>query len=87
MIKQEGLYQNKVTVSLASIHNCKMAYLRRHFVCLNLIELRPSKICARVSHDWDGLIFAKNSTFNLAISMELIILLEEVSSYGLLPRL
>ena len=27
MIKQEGLYQNKVTVSLASIFNCKMAYL------------------------------------------------------------
>ena len=26
MIKQEGLYQNKVTVSLASIVNCKMAY-------------------------------------------------------------
>ena len=25
-MKQEGLYQNKVTVSLASIHNCKMAY-------------------------------------------------------------
>ena len=27
MIKQEGLYQNKVTVSLTSIFNCKMAYL------------------------------------------------------------
>ena len=27
IIKQEGLYQNKVTLSLASIHNCKMAYL------------------------------------------------------------
>ena len=26
MIKQEGLYQNKVTVSLASMVNCKMAY-------------------------------------------------------------
>ena len=26
MIKQEGLYQSKVTLSLASIHNCKMAY-------------------------------------------------------------
>ena len=25
IIKQEGLYQNKVTLSLASIHNCKMA--------------------------------------------------------------
>ena len=25
-LKQEGLYQNKVTLSLASIHNCKMAY-------------------------------------------------------------
>ena len=24
-IKQEGLYQNKVTLSLASIHNCNMA--------------------------------------------------------------
>ena len=27
IIKQEGLYQNKVTLSLVSIHNCKMAYL------------------------------------------------------------
>ena len=26
IIKQEGLYENKVTLSLASIHNCKMAY-------------------------------------------------------------
>ena len=29
IIKQEGLYQNKVTLSLASIHNCKMAYITR----------------------------------------------------------
>ena len=27
IIKQEGLYQSKVTLSLASTHNCKMAYL------------------------------------------------------------
>ena len=26
IIKQKGLYQNKVTSSLASIHNCKMTY-------------------------------------------------------------
>ena len=26
IINQEGLYQNKVTLSLAFIHNCKMAY-------------------------------------------------------------
>ena len=26
LIKHEGLYQNKVTVNPASIHNCKMAY-------------------------------------------------------------
>ena len=26
IIKQEGLHQNKVTLSLGSIHNCKMAY-------------------------------------------------------------
>ena len=26
LIEREGLYQNKVTVSLASIHNCKIAY-------------------------------------------------------------
>ena len=26
IIKQEDLYQNKLTLSLASIHNCKMAY-------------------------------------------------------------
>ena len=25
---KEGLYQNKVTLSLASIHNCKMAYCK-----------------------------------------------------------
>ena len=29
IIKQEGLYQSKVTLSLASIHNCKMAYSTR----------------------------------------------------------
>ena len=28
IIRQEGLYQNKVTLTLASINNCKMAYLR-----------------------------------------------------------
>ena len=27
-IKQEGLYQIKVTLSLTSIHNCKMAYFK-----------------------------------------------------------
>ena len=27
IIMQEGLYQNKVTICVASIHNCKMAYL------------------------------------------------------------
>ena len=32
IIKQEGLYQNKVTLSLASIHNCKMAYCHRRFL-------------------------------------------------------
>ena len=26
IIKQEGLYQSKVTLSLASTHNCKIAY-------------------------------------------------------------
>ena len=26
IIMREGLYQNKLTLSLASIHNCKMAY-------------------------------------------------------------
>ena len=26
IIKQEGLYQNKVNSSLSSIHNCKMAH-------------------------------------------------------------
>ena len=26
IMKQEGLYQNKVTLTLASIHNCQMAY-------------------------------------------------------------
>ena len=28
MIKQEGLYQNKVTVRLTSIRNCKMSYYK-----------------------------------------------------------
>ena len=28
IIKQESLYQNKVTLTLPSINNCKMAYLR-----------------------------------------------------------
>ena len=28
IIKQESLYQNKVTLSLASIHNCKTAYTK-----------------------------------------------------------
>ena len=32
MIKQEGLYQNKVNSSLASIHNCKMAYWPLNFI-------------------------------------------------------
>ena len=31
MIKQEGLYQNKVNSSLASIHNCKMAYCNKNY--------------------------------------------------------
>ena len=35
MIKQEGLYQNKVNSSLASVHNCKMAYYVQ-FHCLDL---------------------------------------------------
>ena len=26
IIKQEGFYQSKVTLSLASTHNCEMAY-------------------------------------------------------------
>ena len=26
---KEGLYQNKVTLTLASIHDCKMAYWRK----------------------------------------------------------
>ena len=29
IMKEEGLYQNKVTVSLASIHNCKMAFSQK----------------------------------------------------------
>ena len=30
---KEGLYQNKVTLNLASIHNCKMAYLNSFVKC------------------------------------------------------
>ena len=29
-MKQEGLYQNKVNSSLASIHNCKMASITQN---------------------------------------------------------
>ena len=45
MIKQEGLYQNKVNSSLASIHNCKIAcYVQFH--CLDLdLWLANFKIC------------------------------------------
>ena len=41
IIKQEGLYQNKLTLSLASIHNCKMAYSTR-----NQIDKEPLCGCA-----------------------------------------
>ena len=41
IIKQEGLYQNKVTISLASIHSCKMAY------CLPCSRLMPTLL---ISH-------------------------------------
>ena len=34
IIKQEGLYQNKLTLSLASIHNCKMAYSNQGPQCI-----------------------------------------------------
>ena len=32
---KEGLYQNKVTLSLASIHNCKMKYFRTEAHAIN----------------------------------------------------
>ena len=35
MVKQEGLYRNKVTVSLASIHNCKLAYSFQKYYSLD----------------------------------------------------
>ena len=35
IIKQWGLYQNKVTISLASIHNCKMAYSKLDYCWMN----------------------------------------------------
>ena len=50
IIKQEGLYQNKVTLSLVSIHNCKMTYwirsmkfetVRIHFLSDVLICCHP----------------------------------------------
>ena len=43
------------------------------------------KFRARVTED--GTICAGNSTFALAISVEATLLLEKVSTYGLLPRL
>ena len=33
IIKQEGLYQSKVTLSLASTHNYKMAYFKQSYKC------------------------------------------------------
>ena len=38
-MKQGGLYQNKVTVSLASIHNYKMAYFEK--TCVNSLLQLP----------------------------------------------
>ena len=38
-MKEEGLYQNKVTVSLASIHNCKMAFSQRVLVKIDLFTV------------------------------------------------
>ena len=35
IIKQEGLFQNKLTLSLASIHNYKMAYQKLSFTELD----------------------------------------------------
>ena len=35
IIKQEGLFQNKVTLSLASIHNFKMAYCSKVIIISN----------------------------------------------------
>ena len=39
IMKEEGLYQNKVTVSLASIHNCKMAFSQRVLVKIDLFTV------------------------------------------------
>ena len=45
IIKQEGLYQNKVTLSLASIHNCKMAYWTHTFLLFSYLEFRVCFTC------------------------------------------
>ena len=46
IIKQEGLYQNKGTVSLAFIHNCKIAYSPRsgrpRAMKSRAVDLRPA---------------------------------------------
>ena len=46
IIKQEGLYQNKVTLSLASIHNCKMALLTLFTIDADSFNLTSSDIPA-----------------------------------------
>ena len=38
IIMQEGLYQNKLTLNLASIHNCKMAYYNLDFMVISFAE-------------------------------------------------
>ena len=48
IIKQKGLYQNKVTVSPASIHNCKMAYSE----LLNMTNMH-TKMSLFVNNEYD----------------------------------
>ena len=42
-MKLEGLYQNKVNSSLASIRNCKMAYLSKHGNLSNVVFTKSFK--------------------------------------------
>ena len=61
LIKQEGLYQNKVTVSLASIHNCKMAYSKLNyliFVNVRIVQF----ISSHSTHTWKVQSFFHNCT-------------------------
>ena len=61
LIKQEGLYQNKVTVDLASIHNCKMAYSKLNYLIIVNVRI-VQFISLHSTHTWKVQSFFHNCT-------------------------